>query len=77
MIYFIILGILALAWDFYALKRWKHQDKTVSEYIYKFDHHYPIIAVIAGMIIQHYFPAETFMLPFVTGALVGHFTWKA
>lgn len=75
MIYFIILGILALIWDVYILNKYPRRDYTVSEFIYKFIHHYPIIAIIIGGALVYYFPND--IIPIVTGILVGHFVWKA
>lgn len=75
MIYFVIIGILALIYDLYILHKYPKRDLTVSEFIYKFVHHYPIVAVVAGGALVYYFPSD--ILPIVVGILTGHFAWKA
>ena len=75
MIYLIIIGILALIWDLYILHKYPHKDYTVSEFIYKFVHHYPIVAVVFGGAAIYYFKSD--VEPIVAGILIGHFVWKA
>ncbi len=75
MTYAIILAVLALAWDAYALNHWKHRDYTVSEFIYKFIHRYPIVAVGMGILVAIYFQAS--LVPICVGITVGHLLWKA
>ena len=75
MIYFVILGILALIYDLYILHKYPRRDYTVSEFIYKFVHKYPIVAVGAGILLVLYFPKD--IQPIIVGILVGHFVWKA
>ncbi len=71
----IVLGAVALIWDFYAIHRWKHRDYTVSEFIYKFDHRYPIVAVAIGIILGVFFSPA--LIAICVGILVGHLLWKA
>jgi hypothetical protein len=75
MIYFVIIGILALIYDLYILRKYPRHDYTISEYIYKFVHKYPIVAVVIGGALLYFFPND--IQPIVVGILVGHFVWKA
>lgn len=53
---------------------WAH-DYTVSEFIYKANHKYPILAIVAGGALMYYFPND--VLPIIVGILTGHFVWKS
>lgn len=75
MVYFILFGIIALTWDVYVLNKYPRHDYTISEFIYKLVHKYPIIAVVMGGSLVFYFPLD--IIPIVAGILVGHFVWKA
>ena len=75
MIYFVIIGILALIYDLYILHKYPRRDYTVSEFVYKFVHHYPIVAVVMGGALVYFFPND--ILPIILGILCGHFVWKA
>ena len=75
MIYFVTIGILALIYDLYILRKYPGEDYTISEYIYEFVHKYPIVAVVTGGALVLYFPND--IQPIIVGILVGHFVWKA
>ena len=75
MMYFVVIGILAVMWDICAINLYPHHDYTVSEFVYKLIHRYPVIGIVAGGAILYYFPND--IKPIVVGILIGHFTWKA
>lgn len=78
MIYAISIGILAIIWDIYALNHWKHSDKSVSEFIYKLCHRFPIIAMVAtALVVKIGNFSWREMIILAVGGLFIHFTWKA
>ena len=67
---------LAIMWDIIALNRWPHHDYTISGFVYRLTHHYPVTALAAGVLIGWYVPATAWPV-MVTAGLAIHFTWKA
>jgi len=75
MIYFVLVGILAIGWDLYSFYKWPKHDYTVSGFVYFLTHRWPIIAVMFGGLLVYYFP--TSIIPMIAGGMVVHFVWKA
>jgi len=71
----IFIGILAVCWDIFALYQWSMKDMTVSGFIYRLVHRFPILAAVAGGAIIYYFPQD--VIPIIAGGLISHFVWRA
>lgn len=75
--FLVILTVCSLAWDDYALGAWRHRDMTVSGYIYRMTHRWPIIVAPMAVAITLWF-IWGWDFEAVVGALyLAHFTWKA
>ena len=75
----VIIAILVpcLIWDFYAHYKFPRKDESVSEYIYRFVHRFPIVMFAAGMVLTYFFHTIEDIEIILIGILLGHLSWKA
>ena len=73
----ILFGLPALLWDYYAHYQFKGKDKSVSEFIYRFVHEFPILLFAVVILVTYFFHTITEIEILLIGLLVSHFSWKA